>query len=324
MHGRNRLYCQAQHCKAPCQFHHIPLPLQRRAAGGCSWRQRCPQCFPGIRPQRLPRSRGTLISSCPTYFIFQVPTNLDIDTSLDLTLVFSCKWWQTEGLKQLTSMGSLVLCCGDGAVMNSTNLYAAFTHHSLISHIRLLINSSYANSLRGLLRHGVSIWIDIPLELVVNDMLKTQATSDPDSFSEVHLSSSCTILFKTATFIVSRFLHIIHITLATLCPATLYLLNNNRLQHLLTTACEYVFKYTPLIIFSYVKHTASQNPHPVAWCVASLGWLHGWLYFWLCRCIKMTLLRANFVVTWLLNICRSHLKCHVCRQWAESDSDTMN
>uniref|UniRef100_A0A0D3EIL1 Uncharacterized protein n=1 Tax=Oryza barthii TaxID=65489 RepID=A0A0D3EIL1_9ORYZ len=91
---------------------------------------------------------------------------------------------ETEGLKQLTSMGSLVLCCGDGAVMNSTNLYAAFTHHSLISHIRLLINSSYANSLRGLLRHGVSIWIDIPLELVVNDMLKTQATSDPDSFSE--------------------------------------------------------------------------------------------------------------------------------------------
>uniref|UniRef100_A0A0E0JD16 Shikimate kinase n=1 Tax=Oryza punctata TaxID=4537 RepID=A0A0E0JD16_ORYPU len=65
---------------------------------------------------------------------------------------------QTEGLKQLTSMGSLVLCCGDGAVMNSTNL--------------------------GLLRHGVSIWIDVPLEFVVNDMLKTQATSDPDSFSE--------------------------------------------------------------------------------------------------------------------------------------------
>ncbi|XP_015693752.1 probable inactive shikimate kinase like 1, chloroplastic isoform X2 [Oryza brachyantha] len=65
---------------------------------------------------------------------------------------------ETEGLKQLTSMGSLVLCCGDGAVMNSTNL--------------------------GLLRHGVSIWINVPLELVVNDMLKTQATSDPDSFSE--------------------------------------------------------------------------------------------------------------------------------------------
>ncbi|KQK02783.1 probable inactive shikimate kinase like 1, chloroplastic [Brachypodium distachyon] len=68
---------------------------------------------------------------------------------------------ETEGLKQLTSMGSLVLCCGDGAVMNSTNL--------------------------GLLRHGVSIWIDVPLELAVNDMLKSmgaKATSDPDSFSQ--------------------------------------------------------------------------------------------------------------------------------------------
>ncbi|ONM01394.1 Shikimate kinase family protein [Zea mays] len=67
----------------------------------------------------------------------------------------------TEGLKQLTSMGSLVLCCGDGAVMNSTNL--------------------------GLLRHGVSIWIDVPLEMAANDMLKstgTQATTDPDSFSQ--------------------------------------------------------------------------------------------------------------------------------------------
>jgi len=68
---------------------------------------------------------------------------------------------ETEGLKQLTSMGSLVLCCGDGAVMNSTNL--------------------------GLLRHGVSIWIDVPLEMAANDMLKstgTQATTDPDSFSQ--------------------------------------------------------------------------------------------------------------------------------------------
>ncbi|CAL4898544.1 unnamed protein product [Urochloa decumbens] len=68
---------------------------------------------------------------------------------------------ETEGLKQLTSMGSLVLCCGDGAVMNSTNL--------------------------GLLRHGVSIWIDVPLEMAANDMLKstgTQATKDPDAFSQ--------------------------------------------------------------------------------------------------------------------------------------------
>jgi hypothetical protein len=38
-------------------------------------------------------------------------------------MILSATFWQTEGLKQLTSMGSLVLCCGDGAVMNSTNLY---------------------------------------------------------------------------------------------------------------------------------------------------------------------------------------------------------
>jgi hypothetical protein len=41
---------------------------------------------------------------------------------------------------------------------------------------------------RGLLRHGVSIWIDVPLELAANDMLKSmgaQAISDPDSFSKV-------------------------------------------------------------------------------------------------------------------------------------------
>jgi hypothetical protein len=38
-------------------------------------------------------------------------------------MILSATVWQTEGLKQLTSMGSLVLCCGDGAVMNSTNLY---------------------------------------------------------------------------------------------------------------------------------------------------------------------------------------------------------
>ncbi|KAJ1265928.1 hypothetical protein BS78_08G111000 [Paspalum vaginatum] len=37
----------------------------------------------------------------------------------------------TEGLKQLTPMGSLVLCCGDGGVMNSTNLYVWMCIHCL-------------------------------------------------------------------------------------------------------------------------------------------------------------------------------------------------
>ncbi|XP_021895625.1 probable inactive shikimate kinase like 1, chloroplastic isoform X2 [Carica papaya] len=47
---------------------------------------------------------------------------------------------ETEVLKQLSSMGRLVVCAGDGAVQSSTNL--------------------------ALLRHGISIWIDVPLEIV--------------------------------------------------------------------------------------------------------------------------------------------------------------
>ncbi|CAL8142967.1 unnamed protein product [Prunus armeniaca] len=47
---------------------------------------------------------------------------------------------ETEVLKQLSSMGRLVVCAGDGAVQSSTNL--------------------------ALLRYGISIWIDIPVDLV--------------------------------------------------------------------------------------------------------------------------------------------------------------
>ncbi|GAB2278391.1 hypothetical protein Dimus_013076 [Dionaea muscipula] len=47
---------------------------------------------------------------------------------------------ETEALKQLSSMGRLVVSAGNGAVQNSTNL--------------------------GLLRHGICIWIDVPLELM--------------------------------------------------------------------------------------------------------------------------------------------------------------
>ncbi|XP_018483091.1 probable inactive shikimate kinase like 1, chloroplastic isoform X2 [Raphanus sativus] len=46
---------------------------------------------------------------------------------------------ETEVLKQLSSMGRLVVCAGDGAVQSLTNL--------------------------ALLRHGISIWIDVPLEI---------------------------------------------------------------------------------------------------------------------------------------------------------------
>ncbi|XP_008791082.1 probable inactive shikimate kinase like 1, chloroplastic [Phoenix dactylifera] len=74
---------------------------------------------------------------------------------------------ETEVLKQLSSMGRLVVCAGDGAVQSSTNL--------------------------AYLRHGISIWIEVPLDLLANEILKTDApsadkqpTSDSNFFSEVH------------------------------------------------------------------------------------------------------------------------------------------
>ncbi|KAJ9132862.1 hypothetical protein P3X46_033688 [Hevea brasiliensis] len=51
---------------------------------------------------------------------------------------------ETEVLKQLSSMGRLVVCAGDGAVQSSTNL--------------------------ALLRHGISLWVDVPLEMVAREM----------------------------------------------------------------------------------------------------------------------------------------------------------
>ncbi|XP_065867077.1 probable inactive shikimate kinase like 1, chloroplastic isoform X2 [Euphorbia lathyris] len=50
---------------------------------------------------------------------------------------------ETEVLKQLSSMGRLVVCAGDGGVQSSTNL--------------------------ALLRHGISLWIDVPLELLASE-----------------------------------------------------------------------------------------------------------------------------------------------------------
>ncbi|GMN57446.1 hypothetical protein TIFTF001_026548 [Ficus carica] len=53
---------------------------------------------------------------------------------------------QTEVLKQLSSMGRLVVCAGIGAVQSSTNL--------------------------ALLRHGISVWIDVPLDMVASGILE--------------------------------------------------------------------------------------------------------------------------------------------------------
>ncbi|CAK7328369.1 unnamed protein product [Dovyalis caffra] len=67
---------------------------------------------------------------------------------------------ETEVLKQLSSMGRLVVCAGDGAVQSSINL--------------------------GLLRHGISLWIDVPLDIVAKGMVEDQTQlAASESHSEV-------------------------------------------------------------------------------------------------------------------------------------------
>ncbi|XP_062105367.1 probable inactive shikimate kinase like 1, chloroplastic isoform X2 [Humulus lupulus] len=61
---------------------------------------------------------------------------------------------ETEVLKQLSSMGRLVVCAGNGAVQSSTNL--------------------------GLLRHGITIWIDVPLDMMASGHTEDQSVSDSE------------------------------------------------------------------------------------------------------------------------------------------------
>ncbi|KAK7380627.1 hypothetical protein VNO78_33142 [Psophocarpus tetragonolobus] len=68
---------------------------------------------------------------------------------------------ETEVLKQLSSMGRLVVCAGNGAVTSSTNL--------------------------ALLRHGISLWIDVPLDFVARDVIEDQRQFAP---SEISISGS--------------------------------------------------------------------------------------------------------------------------------------
>ncbi|XP_042014816.1 probable inactive shikimate kinase like 1, chloroplastic isoform X2 [Salvia splendens] len=69
----------------------------------------------------------------------------------------------TEVLKQLSSMGRLVVCAGNGAVKSATNL--------------------------ALLRHGVSIWIDVPLDLVAKELEE----------DKIQLSASDTPICKSSS-----------------------------------------------------------------------------------------------------------------------------
>ncbi|KAJ1428124.1 Shikimate kinase/Threonine synthase-like 1 [Sesbania bispinosa] len=66
---------------------------------------------------------------------------------------------ETEVLKQLSSMGRLVVCAGNGAVQSSTNL--------------------------ALLRYGISLWIDVPLDIVARDVIEDQSL-----FSSFEISTS--------------------------------------------------------------------------------------------------------------------------------------
>lgn len=53
---------------------------------------------------------------------------------------------ETEVLKQLSSMGRIVVSAGDGAVQSATNL--------------------------GLVRYGISLWIDVPLDMVAEEVVE--------------------------------------------------------------------------------------------------------------------------------------------------------
>ncbi|KAK8470217.1 hypothetical protein PHAVU_004G081400 [Phaseolus vulgaris] len=68
---------------------------------------------------------------------------------------------ETEVLKQLSSMGRLVVCAGNGAVTSPTNL--------------------------ALLRHGITLWIDVPVDLVARDVIEDESQFTP---SEIPISGS--------------------------------------------------------------------------------------------------------------------------------------
>ncbi|KAF9607334.1 hypothetical protein IFM89_033922 [Coptis chinensis] len=61
---------------------------------------------------------------------------------------------ETEVLRQLSSMGRLVICTGDGAVKSSTNL--------------------------SFMRHGISIWIDVPIVVLAKEVKESGNQPPPD------------------------------------------------------------------------------------------------------------------------------------------------
>lgn len=77
---------------------------------------------------------------------------------------------QTEVLKQLSSMGRLVVCAGDGAVQSSTNL--------------------------AFLRHGISIWIDVPLDMIARGLIEDQSGLSDSEILTSEAYSEVTSLYE--------------------------------------------------------------------------------------------------------------------------------
>ncbi|KAJ0704425.1 putative P-loop containing nucleoside triphosphate hydrolase, shikimate kinase/gluconokinase [Helianthus annuus] len=81
---------------------------------------------------------------------------------------------ETEVLRQLSSMGRLVVSAGDGAVQSSTNL--------------------------SLLRHGISIWVDVPLDIVASEIVEKGAqlfrTEISPSASHSEVLSQLTTMYE--------------------------------------------------------------------------------------------------------------------------------
>lgn len=77
---------------------------------------------------------------------------------------------ETEVLKQLSAMGRLVVCAGNGAVQSITNL--------------------------ALLKYGVSVWIDVPIEMVARDV---KDHGSQFSSSEITSSGSYSEVFNQLT-----------------------------------------------------------------------------------------------------------------------------
>ncbi|GMP41332.1 hypothetical protein CsSME_00011479 [Camellia sinensis var. sinensis] len=77
---------------------------------------------------------------------------------------------ETEVLKQLSSMGRLVVCAGNGAVQSTTNL--------------------------ALLRHGLSIWIDVPLDMIARDAIENGSQLSESKIFSSRSYSELAVLYE--------------------------------------------------------------------------------------------------------------------------------